>query len=77
MSGRNVIPTAQRAALLKMERTSEPVILHLSVANTLRDRGLVEAASPLKWRLTERGQALVKAMNDPTLTIEQVAAMYR
>lgn len=77
MSGRHVIPTAQRAALHKLEQADGAVTLHTSVAMTLQDRGMVKRDGAVTWKLTQRGRDFIAAMNDPTLTAEQLSRMYR
>lgn len=69
------IPTAQRAALHKLERASGPVSLAAMSAQQMARRGVI-SGGPVLWSLTDKGRALIAAMNDPALTHEQIADLY-
>lgn len=77
MSGRFVIPVAQRAALHKLERSESAVTLHTSVAMTLQARGMIEQDGTITYKLTQRGRDFIAAMNNPALTVEELSRMYR
>ena len=70
------IPTAQRAALHKLERADGPVQLAGAIAPNMARRHLI-SGGPVLWSLTPKGRRLIAAMNDPTLTTDQVMAIYR
>lgn len=69
--------TGVRAALHRLERATDLVPLHNSVGRSLVERGIVVEPKLDRYRLTDKGRALVQAMNDPRLTTKQIEAIYR
>lgn len=70
------LPTAQRAALYRLERNPDGCTLHANVTQALQRRHLIVPAGPITWKMSPRGLRFVAMMNDPTLTAKQVMAHY-
>lgn len=68
--------TGVRAALHRLERATDLVPLHNSTGRTLVERGIAVEPKLNLYRLTDKGRALVQAMNDPRLTARAVLAFW-
>lgn len=75
MKGRN-LPVTSKSALHKLEVNPDGVRIHASVAQQFKRRGWIEPVDKVRYRLTEKGHAFVKALNDPTLTLGDILGMY-